>query len=152
MVLRQFDHKDKTTFESFPQRFISSTASALTGTATQYDALARPSKTILDSELGKLTTSIEYLSGFQKRLTNPRTFATTYSYQAFDEPSEGALIRSVGPYVLTVDIERDTFGKPKRITRGADWQKLSRSYVYDNMQELGIRMPMMLKRGAVIPK
>jgi hypothetical protein len=94
---------------------------SLKGVTTIYDALNRVVQTQQYSELGTLTTSTEYLSGFQTRVTNPRNVQTTTSYQVFDEPSTDApvkVISAVGwPEQQTTTIERDDFGKPLSITR-----------------------------------
>ena len=45
-----------------------------------------------DSELATpmylLTTTTEYLGGFQHRVTNPRGYVTQYDFQGFDTPSK----------------------------------------------------------------
>ena len=111
------------------------------GSSTAYDGLGRPINTFADSELGLLTTSIAYLSGFQKSVTNPRGFATTTSYQTFDEPSESAIATTAAPEGMSVAIGRDVFGKPTSITRsgayyGSGPASVTRSYVYDINQRL----------------
>jgi YD repeat-containing protein len=140
MVLRQFDHKGKTTFESYPQRFISSVNSQPAGSSTQYDALSRPTLALADSEQGKLRTVIEYLAGFQKRVTNPRNKVTTSSFQVFDEPNESSLSKMLAPEGVNLEITRDVFGKPMAMTRsgnsGGYQVSNTRQYVYDNYQRL----------------
>ena len=136
MVLRKFDHKGQTTFESYPQRNITSVTAAPAGTATLYDALSRPTQIDADSELGKLSTRFAYLNGFQKRITNPRGNATTSSYQVFDEPTESALTNIIEPESVTLGILRDVFGKPKSVTRSGPGVSATRSYVYDAKQRL----------------
>jgi hypothetical protein len=65
----------------------------------------------------KLTTTTEYLPGFQTRVTNARNYQTTTSYQAFDTPetSRPAQIQQTGG--VTTSIVRDVFGKPLTVTR-----------------------------------
>lgn len=111
------------------------------GSSTAYDGLGRPINTFADSELGLMTTSIAYLSGFQKSVTNPRGFATTTSYQTFDGPSESAIATTAAPEGVSVAIGRDVFGKPTSITRsgayyGSGPASVTRSYVYDINQRL----------------
>ena len=56
-----------------PQQTIAAYTSTVAGVTTQYDALGRPTSRAASSELGVLTTSHAYLSGFQTRITNPRS-------------------------------------------------------------------------------
>jgi RHS repeat-associated protein len=136
MVLTKYDAGGMAGFVSYPQRSISSVTAAPDGTATSYDALGRPTSTTAASELGSLTTGYAYLTGFQKKTTNPRGVATTASYQAVDAPSEDAITKMVGAYSLTVNISRDIFGKPSAITRSGDNISATRSYVYDSNARL----------------
>jgi RHS repeat-associated protein len=136
MVLTKYDAGGNVYFESYPQRTISSVTAVPDGTSTAYDALARPTSTTAASELGSLTTGYAYLTGFQKKTTNPRGIPTTVSYQAFDAPSEDAITKMTGAYGLTVNISRDIFGKPSAITRSGDNISATRSYVYDSNARL----------------
>jgi RHS repeat-associated protein len=132
------DAYNRPTFASYPARSIGSIGSVVPGTATTYDALGRVVQTSADSELGALTTSIQYLDGFQRQVTNPRGFATTTAYQVFDEPDESSIVSISAPETLSVTFSRDLFGKPLSVTRhgvygGATVSNVSatRSYVYD---------------------
>jgi YD repeat-containing protein len=136
MVARRFDHRGQTTYESYPQRAIGDAGERPAGVATEYDALGRVITSHADSELGPLTTATDYLAGFRKRVTNPRGFASTTSYQAFDEPAEDAATVIEAPANLTVGIARDMFGKPLALTRSGDGASATRSYVYDPNQRL----------------
>ena len=138
-VLRNFDADNRKVFESYPARTIGSVTATPVGTSTAYDGLGRPTNTFADSELGLLTTSTQYLANFQKRVTNARGFATTTSYQVFDEPSESAIATITAPETLRVNINRDVFGKPTSITRSGTQPlavSATRSYVYDANQRL----------------
>jgi hypothetical protein len=88
------------------------------GIRTTYDALGRPVSAIQDSELGNLTTSIAYLTGFQRRTTDPNGNATTESFQVFDQPTFDAPIQVDAPEHERTTIARDVFGKVTSITRG----------------------------------
>ena len=126
---------------AYPTGVISSIAQATPGTVTKYDALGRPTQVFADSEWGTSNTVVDYLPGFTKRETNPRGFATTTSYQAFDEPSEAAVTSITAPEGVGVNIQRDVFGKPTSITRSGPWggsgpASVTRSYVYDANQLL----------------
>ena len=92
------------------------------GTWTDYDALGRVTSIAQDSELGVLTTTTSYNSGFTTTVTNPRSKATTTSYQTFDQPSTDAPVLIVAPEGVTTTIVRDPFGKPLSTTR-RPWQR-----------------------------
>jgi RHS repeat-associated protein len=138
-VLRNFDNDNRKVFESYPARTVASIAATPPGIATAYDGIGRPFKIYADSELGLLTTSIDYLTNFKKRVTNPRGFVTTTGYQVFDEPSESAVTTIAAPETLSVNIVRDRFGKPTSITRSGTaggTVSATRSYVYDGYERL----------------
>lgn len=135
-----YDHEGRVTFASYP-----GTSDALTaGTWTWYDALGRPTQVTQDSELGALTTTTEYLTGFKTRVTPPRgqsagtTFQTTTSYLAWDQPTTELPVTIAHPAGAFTDIGRDVFGKPTSITRrnSTGSVALNRSYVYDAYQQL----------------
>jgi RHS repeat-associated protein len=130
-----FDPYNRTTFAAYPARGIADVNTAVPGTRTSYDALGRVTASVADSELGALTTSTQYLSGFQKLTVNPRGLGTVTTYQVFDEPSESAIATVTAPEGLNVAIVRDLFGKPLSITRSGSFAgaplSLTRSYVYD---------------------
>jgi YD repeat-containing protein len=140
MQLFSFDPYNRTTFAAFPARLIGSISAPTPGTATSYDALGRVIQTREDSELGTLSTTFQYLAGFQKQVTNPRGYVTTTSYQVFDEPTESALVSVTAPEGLNVSIIRDPFGKASSITRSGTYGganvSATRSYVYDANQLL----------------
>jgi YD repeat-containing protein len=131
-----YDPYNRTMFASYPARSIDTIAAVVPGTGTTYDALGRPSKSVSDSELGALTTRIEYLTGFQKQVTNPRGFPTKTTYQVFDEPSDAAITSIAAPEGVSVAIVRDIFGKPLSVSRGGNGVTATRSYVYDGYQML----------------
>ena len=140
MQLYRYDPYNRTTFASYPQRSIAAITSAEPGTATTYDPIGRVSQTVADSELGSLTTTTQYLSGFQQQVTNPRGYSSTTAYQAFEDPKSAAVTSIVAPEGQTTTIVRDVFGKPVSITRSGTWAgsviSATRSYVYDTNQLL----------------
>ncbi len=136
MVLRQYDDHGHPVYESYPQRTIGQIGDRPPGSSTDYDALGRVTESRADSELGVLNTSTDYLDGFQKKVIPPRGHATTTSYQVFDEPVETAPVKIVAPENLTVDIERDVFGKARAVSRSGSGMRATRSYVYDAQQRL----------------
>lgn len=138
-VLRNFDSDNRKIFESYPARNVASITATPSGTTTTYDGLGRPIKVVAGSEIGPLTTLIDYLTDFKKRVTNPRGYITTTGYQVFDEPSESAITSIAAPETLSVNIVRDKFGKPTSITRSGTQGgtvNATRSYVYDGYERL----------------
>jgi RHS Repeat. len=134
-----YDHAGRTTFASYP----GITDALTTGTWTAYDSLGRPTSTSQDSELSPslLTTTIQYLTGFQQQVTNPRGFSTLTEYQAFDTPSTDSpneITQLAGADTSVTEIHRDIFGKPQRIRkRNASGSLfIDRNYVYHANQLL----------------
>lgn len=115
-VLQRFDGLGRATFKSYPVA-AATVGDSLPGITTFYDALGRPTQVKQDSELGLLTTTTEYLSGFQTRVTNPRGYQTTTSYEVFDTPNTDAPVRIDAPQGVTTVITRDLLGAPLTITR-----------------------------------
>lgn len=135
-----YDHEGRVTFASYP----GTSAALTTGVWTWYDTLGRPVQVTQDSELGALTTTTEYLSGFRSRVTPPRgqgagsTFQTTTSYMAWDQPTAELPTAIAHPAGAFTDIGRDVFGKVTSITRRNSTGSvlLKRSYVYNPLQQL----------------
>jgi YD repeat-containing protein len=73
-------------FASTPQRSLTSVDGALAGIGWTYDALGRVTLQSQSSELGTLNTTTEYLTGFQKRVTNPRGFQSTRAKTRWPSP------------------------------------------------------------------
>ncbi len=151
LVRRAFDEQGRTVFQSYPVRSPPSGnyLGISNGTTTLIDSLDRPSSIQMNSELGLLTTRIEYLEGFLRRTTLPRDVmnpdpqfsqVTTESFQAFDTPDMSSVVQRFEPMGVTVEIDRDAWGKPLTITRwgssGYGNQTLIRSFVYDGYQRL----------------
>jgi len=139
ITARRYDADGHLIFQSYPRSSLSSYAdTTLAGTDTTYDALDRVIQVDQDSELGVLSTRTEYLPGFQTRITNPRNFATTTSYMAYDQPSNDWPVAIAHPEGAYTDITRDVFGKPTSLKRrNADGSlTLTRSYAYDGYQRL----------------
>ena len=140
MVQTRWDIDGRKTFESYPQRSITAYNSAVTGTAEVFDVLGRSSVRRQDSELGLLSTTTEYLSGFQRRVTNPRGKITSYGFQVFDTPSEDAISWISAPESVSVNITRNLLGMPTAITRSGPGPSgtvsATRRYVYDGYLRL----------------
>jgi RHS repeat-associated protein len=140
VTVKQFDVDGRTTYESYPARDIAAYNSTPGGVRSTYDALGRPTQSIASSELGDLTTTTNYLSGFQTQTSNPRGKTTTQSLWALDDPGSAQLSTLSAPAGVTVSISRDAFGKPTAITRGGSFNgytsNVTRRYVYDAAQRL----------------
>jgi RHS repeat-associated protein len=130
-VVRRYDFRGNLLFESYPQRSISTITDTLDGVSYSYDALGRVTQTVADSELGDLITNVSYLSGFTKRVVNPRGYDAVFGYMAYDEPGEQWIKSKDEPYGLHTAITRDQFGKPLSVTQNDVNVSAGRSYVYD---------------------
>jgi RHS repeat-associated protein len=132
-----YDHEGRVTFASYP----GTTDALTTGAWTTYDALGRVKSSSQDSELGLLTATTTYASGFQVLVTNPRGLQTVTQYQVFDQPTydfPSGITQFAGADTSATEIHRDIFGKPTRIRkRNADGSLfVDRHYVYDGYQQL----------------
>ncbi|WP_460456966.1 RHS repeat domain-containing protein [Arenimonas alkanexedens] len=139
-TVQDYDADGRASFSAYPVASLTSVAGATQGTWTLYDVLGRPTSVSQDSEHGLLTTTTQYLTGFQRRMTNPRGFQTTLSYQTFDQPDTSAPKQILAPANVTTAIARTERGEPTTITRSGTWtggsQSLSRHYVYDAHRRL----------------
>jgi YD repeat-containing protein len=117
-VVTRYNASGQAIFTSYPVASISDyKTDALQGTYTDYDALGRVIGTRQDSELGVLTTTTQYLTGFQTRTTNARNYVTNTMYQAFDTPNTDAPVQIQALEGVTTLITRDVFGAPLTVTR-----------------------------------
>lgn len=144
-VIRRYDAQGRQVFRSYPVRTGGAavyTDPALKGTHTAYDALDRVTQVRQDWEgTGQLTTTTEYLPGFQTRVTNPRGVQTATQFQAFDRPDTGApagITTYAGAATAATEIQRDVFGKITALRRrnASGSVSLTRSYAYNAHQEL----------------
>jgi RHS repeat-associated protein len=135
----RFDVEGRKSFQSYPYRTVGN-GEADWGKSWVYDALGREINMGQSSELGTLNTVTEYLAGFQRRVTNPRGYATTFGFQSFDTPSQDGITSIAAPEGVNVSINRDRFGKPNSITRygtgNGGYKTATRSYTYDQHQRL----------------
>jgi len=138
ITARRYDGGGRLTFQSYPRSTLSSFADLVPGTRTLYDALDRVTQVHQDSELGVLTTTTQYLNGFQTRVINPRLKETTASYMVYDAPVTTWPLSVAHPEGAFTDVSRDAFGKPLSITRrdASGTLVLSRKYAYDGFQKL----------------
>lgn len=146
LTVQRYDASGRLIFESYPMSSLSNyAATTLKGSRSSYDALGRVEQMQQDWEgSGYLTTTTQYLPGFQTRVTPPRgqghgtTYQTTTSYLTWDEPSTDYPVSIGHPEGAFTDIARDAFGKPTALTRrnASSSVSLTRSYVYDPHQQL----------------
>lgn len=108
------------------------------GTRTRYDALDRITHIEQDSELGVLTTTTAYLSGFSTQVTAPRGFQTLTTYQAWDTPQYNWPRLITHPEGAVTEIARDAFGQPSSVLRrnSAGSDSAIRRFVYNAQQRL----------------
>ncbi len=117
-VVNRYNAAGLLAFTSYPvAAIVNLNTDALTGTYTDYDALGRAIGTRQDSELGVLTTTTQYLTGFQTRTTNARNYQTNTRYQVFDTPDTSRPVQIQSPEGVTTSITRDVFGLPLTVTR-----------------------------------
>ena len=131
-----YDAMGRQNFQSYP---VSDLVPLLAGSRTSYDALGRVTRVEQDAESGVLATTTEYLPGLKTKITNPRGFATTTSFMAWDQPTYDFPIRSDQPENKVIEIARHPqFGWPLQLTqRKADnTLSMSRKYVYDGNAQL----------------
>jgi len=132
-VVMRYDADGRLIFRSYPTGNISDYTTVNTGKHASYDTLGRVTQVQQDSELGVLTTTTQYLSGFQTKVTDPRGYTTTTSYQAYGEPTTEYPDGVTAPEGQLTVIMRDVFGKPLSITRTGTTQgspQVTRYYVY----------------------
>src|SRR5207342_3703885 len=142
-VVTRFDALGRTVFTSYAVDTLTSVNDALKGMTTVYDVLGRPiqSKQDTDPSPAVLTSTTEYLTGFQTRSTNARGKQTTTSYQVFDSPSTDSPVQISLPEGVTTTIARQpSLGKPLSVTRSGTYAgstlSATRSYVYDDNERL----------------
>lgn len=116
-VVSRYDKLGRKVFTSYPTQGVTDVRNALPGVTSSYDALGRVVRTQQDSELGLLTSSTAYLSGFRRQVTNPRGAITVEAFQAWDSPSYDFPTRIDAPLGVSTVIQRDVFGKTLEITR-----------------------------------
>jgi YD repeat-containing protein len=137
-----FDFKGQPTFASYPVASAASLSDISAGTHNEYDVLGRLTYTRQDSEFGpkSLVTHIEYPSGAQKKITDPKNHITTTTYQAFDTPNYDAPILVQAPAGVNQRITRDFYGNPTAIRQYGTYDGLSgditKTLVYDSHHRL----------------
>ncbi|MDR6840427.1 hypothetical protein [Pseudoxanthomonas sacheonensis] len=139
LVVKRYDTSGQLAFQGYPLRTLSDYASSsLVGATTIYDALGRATSFTQASEIGPLTTTTLYDSGFKTVVTDPRNFQTTTEFQVFDQPTTDAPTKIVSPEDTITEIGRDVFGKPTYLRRRNTANTISstRRYVYNGNQEL----------------
>jgi RHS repeat-associated protein len=127
-----YDADGRVEFASYP----STSSIPTTGVWTDHDALGRVTSVSQDSELGLLTSTTTYNTGFTSTVTNPRGFSTTSTYLTYDQPSTDWPLVIAAPESATTTITRDPHGKPLTVARsGGGVTTITRSYTYNTYQE-----------------
>ncbi len=140
-TVREFDADGREVFTSYPVASAPDYTAINSGTRKTFDDLGRLYQTIVDSELGPLTTTVDYIGGVNahtKRITNPRGFQTEIDFMVYDEASEELPLEIRAPENTKIVFDRDAYGKPKSITRSGTLPVVTatRRYVYDANQRL----------------
>jgi RHS repeat-associated protein len=142
VIVKTYDVDGQVVFESYPSRDLASVAIDSPGRRTQFDALGRVTRLQADTDAapGYQTTTTEYLSGLQTKVTNPRGKVTTQTMWAQDDPSKAQLALISAPEDVTVVITRNVLGNPTSIRRFGAYNgvnlNVTRSYIYDSAQRL----------------
>jgi YD repeat-containing protein len=135
-----YDWKGQKTFVSYPISGALDLGAISGGTFTDYDALGRPIAEKQSSELGLLTTRIDYVSDIGKRVTDPKGNITLTKYQAFDQPGYDKPLSVQQPEGVNQTITRDVFGKPTAIRQWGSANgysaDLTKTFYYDSYQRL----------------
>lgn len=125
--LKRYDHDGRTVFASYPRNphvdgWANVSSPGLAGTSSVYDALGRPIRTVQHSELGALTTTVDYLAGFRRQTTDSRGIKSVEDFQAYGQPSyeqPAAIEAATGTAdAARTRIVRDVLGNTKEIVRG----------------------------------
>lgn len=139
-TVQRYDVIGRKVFASYPINNVASYATVNSGSHTSHDALGRATQLKQDSELGSLTTTTAYLSGFKTAVTDPKGNVTTTAYMAFGQPTTDWPVRVDAPAGITQTVNRDAFGKPLSITQtgsfGGYTAALTKNFVYDGYQRL----------------
>jgi len=151
VVVRQFDHANRETYVSYPQRDVTSVTAEPGGIRTRYDGLGRQTSVEASSELGTLVHAYAYPAAapgerLRIEVTDPDGFKTLTEYLAYGAPGADwptRISRQVDPGGLldnVTTIDRDPWGKARSIQRSGPYnsatQTLSRRFVYDQFQRL----------------
>ncbi|MEL6184343.1 MAG: hypothetical protein AAFU79_06945 [Myxococcota bacterium] len=105
-----YDGLGRTTFQSFP----STSQSAVSGILTSYDGLGRPTEK-LENVAPFAKTTFAYLAGNRRSIEDAAGNTTVYTFDGFEGPGEGALIRIEQPLGVSTVIQRDAWGKVTRL-------------------------------------
>jgi YD repeat-containing protein len=143
MTWRTFDSTGATTFASYPLNYSASLPGTHPGVATFHDALGRVTKTQADSKLGLLTTTAQYVSGSEVKVTNPKNHVTQTVYQAFDVPDTMNPLRITFADGTKTTITRDPWSNPTTVIESGTYTgapiSVTHGFVYDDRRRLCIQ-------------
>lgn len=137
-TVTRYDSNGRPVFASYPTRNATDYRSAYAGSYSTYDALGRTTRSEQDSELGRLVTTTQWLSGGGVQTVNPRGIATTTQFMMYGQPGEDMPVRITHAEGAVTEIARDALGKPLSILRrnGDGSVSVRRQYVYNAGQRL----------------
>jgi len=131
LTTTHYDAMGREVFTSWPAATLSDFNSPGPGTHTGYDALDRVVSSAVDSELGALLTTTEYLSNNRIRVTNPKGHVTETRFQAFAEPELehplAVTFAAGSAQEVTTTVTRDVFGYPLTMEQAGIYQGQSLS-------------------------
>ncbi|ACJ30836.1 YD repeat protein [Shewanella piezotolerans WP3] len=121
-----YDYDNRPTLQTYP----SSSASNTIGMTTEYDALGRVITSTRQSD--NAFTTVEYLSGNRKQVTDAKGNVTTTTYQAFGSPSYSKPTLIEAPDSSDTRISYNKFDQVTSISQGGVTEKR----LYDAYQQL----------------
>ncbi|MBP1473405.1 RHS repeat protein [Frateuria sp. MAH-13] len=135
-----YNYKGLTTLQSYPASGTPDLSALGTGVHSLYDPIGRLTLTQQDSELGALSTSVAYLSGARRKVTDPRNKATITRYQVFDQPVYESPVTVDAPAGVSQEITRNIYGNPTEIRQYGSYNGFTederKTLVYDDQQRL----------------
>lgn len=134
----RWDAQGRESFKSYPVAALSGYADTLSGVTTQHDVLDRITSLTQTSELGNLTTSVDYLAALQTKVTDPRGAVTQTAFTAWDEPTDTMPVQITLPEGRFTDLVRDTLGDVTSITRrnASSSESVTRRFVRDTHRRI----------------
>jgi YD repeat-containing protein len=140
VIAKRYDHEGHVTDAYYPQTSAYTSHGQFSkGVHTKYDALGRVVEVAQDAENGQvLTTTTQYLPGFEMLVTSPRRVGSTRTrFAALDAPTFDYPVKQFLPEGVEVTIARDAFFNPIQLTRaGTDGTSVDRFYFYDTHMRL----------------
>lgn len=122
----EYDHNNQVVLETNQANSLG----ALVKTQTDYDALGRVTK--IKRLNDNTETTVEYLNGNQKQVTDPNNNLTTTSYLAYGEPEYNKIAEIAAPESTNTSIKYNIYGNMTSIKQG----NVTEKRVYDTHKNL----------------